>query len=204
MAAESPAWVNIAGVVITAVAGILGIFLTQAAARRADRDAVVAKAIASLGDGEKGVRATGIATLAQMAMSGGKRTCYYESAVETLCSYVRFERDMWCRDAVFDALTHLQGLDSLTAKKLFRNLSIDLIRQIAEYAARNGLEIGPQSKELLMTAPEAGGILQRLMSSNEAEFTRQIEFAKAFASNEKLIDLAWNIRLSARDLARVK
>jgi hypothetical protein len=204
IAAESPAWVSIVGVVITAVAGILGIFFTQAATRKGEQDVAFAKAASSLGDGEKRVRVTGIATIAQMAMADGQRTSYYEAAVETLCSYVRFERDMWCRDAVFDVLTHLNAIGAPSARRLLLNLRADLIRQIAEYAARRDLEIASESVELLKTAPEAEEILADIMSRNETDFARQLRFAQAFPSNEAVIDLAWNIRLAARDLKRTK
>jgi hypothetical protein len=156
-----------------------------------------------LGDPLPSKRATGVSILTEMASPGGKLDrAYFRSAVETLCSYVRFDRDMYCRDAVFNALRRLNA-GSDTAKKLLDdNLHQDLLRQIAEYAAYEQLGLEAAEEQLVVAAPEAGSIVRTAFAKEKVELAKQLSFAETFRPSGNRTDLAWSVRLTARDLAR--
>lgn len=205
--ADTSGWIapvaSIAGVVITALVAVSTAFWAQAGTRQSERNARFTEAIQMLGDPTPSKRATGVSILAEMALPGGKRDAeYFRSAVEALCLYVRFDRDMYCRDAVFNAIKRLKAQDEPAVQTLRSNLREDLLRQIGEFAAANGLNLENAEHNLLEAAPEAAKVLAAVFSDEHAELESQLASARAFPPAEDSMFLVWSVRLTGRDLAR--
>jgi hypothetical protein len=201
-----PAWVPTVGVVITALGALTVAFLTQIGARKGERNATFAKAVEALGDQTAASkRATGIAILTQMASTAGPASSYYKDAIETLSSYVRFERDMYCRDAVLQALRRLDAGHQLATEMLRKNLQDDLLRQIAQYAAKENFDPTDSRGQdaMVQTAPDSRQVIRETLSKEKAKLPEQLAFAKNFPPSEDRSFFAWSIRLTARDLSRM-
>ena len=178
-------------------------YLTQASTRKSEQNATFAKAIEALADATPSRRATGISMLTQMAIpSGMPDRRYFHSTVETLCSYVRFERDLYCRDAAFNALRQLNADDADAMQTLYRNLLDDLTRHIAKFAVTQCLNVDTDVNDLLTTAPEAQTVIKDSLPKVRSDLNKQLAFAKSFPPTGDRLSQAWSIRLDARDLAR--
>lgn len=149
----------VVGVVFTSATKIFKTAANKQLALITEADGRFDRALQTLYNAEPNVRAGSAYVLAQMALPGKEKNArYFATAYSTLCSAVRFDRDVYVNDATFtaiatlypsataDGLTNLQSLNTQTERVFAQH--------VAEYVLASGESREAAGDAICGAAPE--------------------------------------------------
>jgi len=195
---------------ITAIVSVVTVVANQRQAASNRRDDQFNAAVAALRDDNPRMRAIAVSTLVQFAVPSSEADPrYFNNVVDALYTMARFERDIYVNDHFFQALARLLEINSTLLRRrlhmLQENLQADLLRQIAEYAAKQHEHDADRILAgVYEFAPEGRPAIEKIAVAQKDAMLRQLNAERLLGEppyNDR--DLKWTIRMTGMKLAHV-
>lgn len=201
---------SVAGSVLTAVTAIFALLYQAKQTLISKREDQFNAAISSLGNGAASVRSMAVSTLLWFALKDTPSAQrYFSPTLEALCTVVRFDRDIYFIEFVFKAIERLREANdhavATALKRLQNQLTRDLLRQIAEYAAGHPDYSAPEiARNLSELAPEGSAQVSYVLNTDAETFRAQLKAAKALPLHQDEGFRRWSVRITALSLGQIE
>lgn len=197
---------SIAGAVLTAVTAIVTLAVNQYVATKARSDDVLRSAVASLTNEQPTARSLAVPMLVRFS----RDKVYFADVLQSLCTVIRFERDIYFIQRVFEGIGQLGERNASAVQQALSELRVslvhDLLRQIGEYAADHHVAENAIGAQVAAFSPEGRNAIEPVINANSEELRHQIAASELLAlpdGRSRDVYRKWSVRITSASIVQL-